>query len=377
MKTLLHTVQTLKGDRALRVTSFKKMESILYIKRKLLITSLLASTLLFFNVQVQAQIFSQDFSAATTVTYTAATALSLTKTSGNNIVGSSDSSQFTSIYCVAKTSSGIGINDATYPGKFYAGAGTTSFYWSLVKTTNFATTAPTALKLVITANYKVNSSSSAAGLDFSVGSGFTDGYTNSKPAASLVNTGFDIYNNSTAKIYDYAAATALSSTGITQSSSLALTWVINNSGSSITYTNPNSGTTTLATGKWDLWQGTTQFVTAASVTTSTVALQNLYIGNNVGKNNSITIDDITVYDLTPSPTGITPVVATTSAKIYTSNKSIVVEGNAGANVSVVNLDGVALYSGVVSSTKETLPVSLQTGVYAVRVNGVTTKVIVK
>lgn len=69
--------------------------------------------------------------------------------------------------------------------------------------------------------------------------------------------------------------------------------------------------------------------------------------------------------------------ATNVAKVYASGASIIVEGNAGANVSVVSLDGSILYSSVVSSTKETLPVSLQTGVYAVRINGVATKVIVK
>jgi len=75
------------------------------------------------------------------------------------------------------------------------------------------------------------------------------------------------------------------------------------------------------------------------------------------------------------PTGVNLTSAT--AKVYASNASITVEGNAGANVSVANLAGSTLYSGVVSSTKEILPVSFQTGVYVVRVNGVATKVIVK
>lgn len=66
-----------------------------------------------------------------------------------------------------------------------------------------------------------------------------------------------------------------------------------------------------------------------------------------------------------------------AAKVYAANKTVTVEGNAGAKVSVVSLDGITLYSGVITSTKETLPVSLQTGVYAVVVNGVATKVFVK
>lgn len=78
---------------------------------------------------------------------------------------------------------------------------------------------------------------------------------------------------------------------------------------------------------------------------------------------------------TPTATGVNLTKAT--AKVYTTNKTVTVEGNAGAKVSVVSVDGISLYSGVISSTKETLPLSLQTGVYAVIVNGVATKVFVK
>lgn len=66
-----------------------------------------------------------------------------------------------------------------------------------------------------------------------------------------------------------------------------------------------------------------------------------------------------------------------TGKTYSAAKSIIVEGNAGATVSVFGLDGAPLYSGVVSSSKEELPILLNAGIYVVRINGQATKVFVK
>jgi len=69
--------------------------------------------------------------------------------------------------------------------------------------------------------------------------------------------------------------------------------------------------------------------------------------------------------------------ATTAFKIYGSGSAVIVEGAAGANVSLVSVSGFNLYTGKTTSTKETLPVNLEKGVYIVVVDGVATKVLVK
>jgi len=224
------------------------------------------------------------------------------------LVGSTASatdSQFTSITAVAKSATAIEINDATYPGGFFANGNNTSWYWSAIRTANFASTAPTAIEMVMNMTFSDISSGSNQGFAVAVGSGFSDGLTNSQPANATVNSGFTILSNSTAKVATYGTNTGISSSGITQGSKITVTFVVNNTGSTLSYTNPNGGTTTLANGKWDFWQGTTQMVTAASAVTAGVDLQNLYIGSSTGKKHSLLIDDINIYDLSPTTTPVT------------------------------------------------------------------------
>ena len=278
-----------------------------------------------FLANAQTVLFSQDFNNATSLTYTAATARALTSASGNNVVGTNTSSQFTSLSCVNKTSCGLAINDATYPGALYCGGGNTSFYWSFVKSTNFATTAPTAIKVVMNATYNIGSSSSSMGLGFAIGSGFTDALVSTASQTNAnVHSGFFITNNSTPVFSTYSDAntsstsisTSLTGT-ISNNTPYTYTWVINNTGALLTYTDPAGGSSTLADDKWDLWVGTVKKVSAAAATTTTQSLQNIYIGNNIGKNNSFKLDDITVTDLTPPPTGPTITGGTTSTTAFT------------------------------------------------------------
>ena len=304
------------------------------------------------NNDVKAQLFSQNFNNATTITYTANTARSITSASSNNVVGNTAASQFTSLTCVAKASCGIGLNDATYSGQLYCGGGNSSFYWSINKTTNFASTAPNAIKIVMNATYNTISSGSNMGVGFAVGAGFSDGLNSTSSQSNAnVHSGFFIQNNSSPKIYTYSDAntsssntsTVLSSSSFTNNSAATYTWVINNSGGSLSYTNPAGTTSTLPDDKWDLWIGTTQFVTAAAATTGTKDLQNLYIGNNIGKQNSFTLNDITVTDLSPVVCATSPAItsATAASSTICSSATTTLTANGVAGVNPV----VTWYSG--------------------------------
>lgn len=307
----------------------------LYTKFKT-IFKLLAAVSLLGSVHVssfaQTLIFSQDFSASTPITYTANTAVAVTTASGNNTFGTATpSAQLTSLTGIAKTNCGIGLNDATYPGMLYGGGANTTYYWSAMKTTNFSATAPGAIKLVMNATFTVGSSGSNMGVAFAVGSGFTDGLTSTYPATATVNSGFFLHNNSSPKVYNYVdgnnsstnVSTVLSASAITSGTAYTYTWVINNTGAALNYTDPTGATSSLPNDTWDLWMGNTRYVTAAAAASGGIDLQNLYIGNPIGKNNNLKIEDINVYDISTtcaSPTitlGAMPSVVqgTTSASL--------------------------------------------------------------
>ncbi|MDR3706122.1 MAG: fibronectin type III domain-containing protein [Paludibacteraceae bacterium] len=131
----------------------------------------------------------------------------------------------------------------------------------------------------------------------------------------------------------------------------------------------------------ELPAGTTTVPSVIATTNESHAQVEIVYATDVNGTTTVTVtaeDGSTkkVYSISYTvATGVNQVNAVT--KVHASNASIMVEGYLGAKVSVVNLVGSTLYSGVISSTKETLPVSLKTGVYAVNVNGVATKVFVK
>ena len=319
--------------------------------RKLVIGLVVALALIGFTTQMQAQLFTQTFNTGTVLNLTTGTARALT--TGYDCVGSTAASQFTNLSCINKTSCGLAINDATNaPGALYCGGSNTTFYWSFIKTTNFAATAPTAIKVVMNATFTVNSSGTNMGVGFAVGSTFTEPLTSTVPEANAkVHSGFFLHNNSSPKVYTYSDAntsssntsTVLSASAITSGTNYTYTWVINNSGTTLSYTNPAGGTTTLADDKWDLWIGTTLYVTAAAATTTTQSLQNLYIGNNVGKSNSFLLNDITVTDLTPSGGGGTAPTITTGTIGTPTTSGVAVMGNSITNIGTANVtaDGIA------------------------------------
>ena len=263
-------------------------------------------------------LFSQNFNSATEVAYENRTDASLliNKNSSNNIVGTTAASQFTSIAAAKKDKTGIAINTTSggnsvnASGFFQTYYDNTSGYWSVTKTTDFATTAPTAIKMSMDLYFDTKSSSGSCELvNFAIGDGFSDGLmSTSAQSSSNVHSGWGIAQNSK-KICGYNAnATILYNTALSESTWYSITWVINNTGEDLTYDDPDgSGTTTLANDKFDIWLKTqaqtatnyTKVVTAAATTTSK-ALQELYFGHISGKKNEFRIDNIVVADLTPS-----------------------------------------------------------------------------
>lgn len=248
-------------------------------------------------------LFSQNFNSATTssAVYTATT---LNSESSHNLFGSTASSQFTSFGMASKNNVGYASNTSVtvnstsynYTGKFGVRAANTEGTYSLMKTTDFAATAPTAIKVEMKMKFLQGSSGSDYSLSFAVGDGFTDG---TKPAATLVHSGFSILNNSNADICGYLTNSAITGQTKLSQSDAVITWVINNTGSSLTYTGPDDNSHTLADDKFDVWQGTSLHATGTASTPSK-DLQELYIGDPKGKNHEFYLDSIVVTNLNAS-----------------------------------------------------------------------------
>lgn len=260
-------------------------------------------------------LFSENFDNMDGVPYTENTARSLTTGIGG----------FDFIGCNNKTKHGIAINHATgapaevknAEGVFVAYTNNTSSYWSVVRSTDFAASAPTALKITMKVYFDDVSSGTNCGVSFAIGDGFSpSGYVGSSaPTNGLVNSGFSIKANGTATLYKYQTTTNITSTtGIGNNKWNNFTWVINNTGEVLTYMDPTGNTSTLSTGKFDIWVGTVKLAVAGDVTTSTVAMQEIYIGSNTGKKHFLGLDEIVVTDLSPSSCS-----ATLPANVITSN----------------------------------------------------------
>lgn len=277
-----------------------------YLSRYLLVLSILGVTS---NAWAQTTIFSQDFNSATTVDYGASTAFDIDGGEGNNIVGNpASSTQFTSIYGTSKLSTEFDINSTTHSGYLRAFENNTGYYWSIARTTNFSASA---LKLTMDIYYDNISSASDVGINFAIGSGFTDGYTSTCPDASIVHSGFSIKSNSTATITVYKTySTNLSATGITQNTWLKVAWFINNTGANLTYTDPANGAQTLSNDTWDLWVsadgGSTwsMFVDGATANSGGANLEDFYIGDYRGKKQEFRLDNVIISNLTATTPSI-------------------------------------------------------------------------
>ena len=291
-------------------------------------------------------LFEQNFNSATAVDYAASTARTYTSSNYSSLCGTTATSQFTTITCNSKGNCGIGINSSTggnsedWTGKFGSYANNTSYYWSICKTSNFAATAPTAIKIEMNAAFSYVSSGSNTGVQIAVGSSFSSGLTNSCPALTNCVAGFSLPSNSSIKISKYVTSngvTNLSSSTLTNGTSYKYTWIINNTASSLSYTDPKGNTSTVASGCWDLWVGNTLYcddVTKATTGMSGTSLNNLYIGSSFGKKHEFVIDDIKVIDLTPAPACSAPAAPTiTGTDSYTEGETITLTGTSSDAVS--------------------------------------------
>ena len=310
-------------------------------------------------------LFSQSFDAtgAGSIAYDAPTnstprARNITSLEG--IVGNGDN-LFTSIACSIKkgdiainSSTGGGDNvDATGIFQVYSN-GDNAGYWSINRTSAFAGTAPKAIQVSMDIWYDNIGSGSENQIQFAVGNEFTDGLTDKSQSASKVHSGFAIYGNSNAiiKAYDDKNTTVYN-TALTQSTWLSITWVINNSGETLTYDNPTgSGTSELNNDCYDLWLKTqaglvstyTKIATNIAATTTSVDLQNFYVGNKYNKKHEFRLDNVMVTDLTPSAGPVAP-----NFTLGTSDNPI--ELNFGTDYSLADVVGVdATFDNVVSAS---------------------------
>ncbi len=329
-----------------------------YISFLSVFTAFLISTQ---NINAQTVVYSQDFDAATVVTYTANTVVDIDVTDGNNIVGNTAASQVTSIYCLNKSSAGIGINDATYPGIFRAYVNN-NMPWSIVKTTDFSATAPTILQIEFDLWWDILSSSSGAGIEFAIGNGFSESITTTNPADGDVHSGFTIDNSSTSRVCEYGrygSSYDYNSTGVTQETSQTYTWIINNSGSDFDYDDPAGGTQTLANDTWDLWIGTTLWVDGVAATTGAIDMQNLYIGSWANKKHEARIDNFVVTDLTASAGSASPTLAAAGSQTVDDDFDITFTDDATwrAAVTGITVDGTPYTSADYTLTAASLVLS--------------------
>ncbi len=255
-------------------------------------------------------LFNQDFNSATAVSQNLGdAAVDIDKDSENNIFGNTAASQFTSLKAakISNAKGGLAINakvssnsvEYDYSKKFGFRSDDTKASFHLVKKTNFATTAPTALKIEMTMYYQQLSSGSNVTASFAIGDSFND---KEKPANANIHSGFTIKGNGTATFCQFGTTTNLTgyATKMTQGSEVEVTWVINNTGSTLKYTDPNGEESSLDNDKFDVWVGTTKNVAGAPATSASKSLQNLYIGDcDAKKKFEFYLNDIKVTDLTP------------------------------------------------------------------------------
>lgn len=293
-------------------------------------------------------LFSQDFNSSTAVAYDAPSSGSKERLYNSespltNLVGTDDN-LFTSIASHVKKGD-IAINSTTGGNKVDATGifqvysnGDNENYWSLNRTSRFATIAPKALKVSMDIWFKNISSGSDTGVSFAVGDGFTDGLVStSRQDASNVHSGFGIMDNSSATLTKYGDKSTVIASAITQSAWLSFVWIINNTGETLEYDNPTgSGTTELNNDCFDIWLKTqagavsTYTIVSHNIAATTAAkdLQNIYIGYNSSNKKKIEfrLDNVIVTDLTPSAAPAIPKTSTTTT----------ISGGSGLNKDIKN-----------------------------------------
>lgn len=233
----------------------------------------------------KAQLFSQSFNSSTSIgTYVNA----ISPTSG----------QFT-FAAAAGINGSIGISNQKM--KLVRKSCTGPHNSCFARTTNFAATAPSLLKVTFRLNAVcaiTNLAAPPAVLAlFNIGAGFTNDYGSN---STTTHTRFAVYTDSAStgrfRIMDNhvaASATVQSPYFVDEQ---AFTLITNNSGVSRTYTGPDGNTYTVANDKWDMWAGNSRFFTGVTAAGSSHDLQNfkmLFYSNS----GTIVLDDLVFTSL--------------------------------------------------------------------------------
>ena len=306
-----------------------------------------------------AVLFTQGFGGvgAGSVAYAANTARSYTTAAGKGlatIVGTGDN-MFTSIQCESKSNCGIGINSTggnseDWTGKFGAYFNNTGAKWSIIRTENFASTAPTAIKVTFDALLAVvDNGNSKQAVQFLVGNGFSDG-SYSIPDVTKIYTGFGLLTGSSSSkkhaVCKVGSSTLISSTEVIDYNTIkTFTWVINNTGSSLDYEDPKGNTQTLENNTWDLWVGETLIVdgtaraSAGSNSFSGTSIQNLFIGSTAGVKHEFHIDNIVVTDLSPSLKCLDPTITKGDFNFEHKGYMVTIENTQDGGTLKVSTDG--------------------------------------
>lgn len=123
-----------------------------------------------------------------------------------------------------------------------------------------------------------------------LGNGFVSNTTRHDPVTARLR--INLSNNSSTS-YSLTHPDGTATTSATYTSSQAITWAINTSQGTITYSAPNSTQATLASGKADVWVGTTRFATGLSVQNPSLLMSDLKVLMDKGTA-TITISNLTI-----------------------------------------------------------------------------------
>jgi hypothetical protein len=164
------------------------------------------------------------------------------------------------------------------------------------RTTDFAPV-PTALSLTMNFNLVSSSASNPQALLFSFGNNFTT--SNSDPTTSAINTRFAIGTTTSNQWFVRDIGGGVNSGNFSGSQAISL--YTNSSGSSLAYTNPSGLETNLASGKWDLWVGTSVVFSDRNTNNSTISLSDFKISNPGTGSYVAQMTDFAIYEIVPEP----------------------------------------------------------------------------
>jgi len=246
--------------------------------KKILITLLGLAAASLAGVNAQALLFTQNFTSSVTVADYA---------SGTPSIG-----QWNAISSANATLKAWTINSNSL--QITSTGGSTA---AATRTTDFSPV-PTALNMSMNFNLVSSSTAITQGLLFSFGNSFTT--SNGDPTTSLINTRFAIGTTTSNQWFIRDIGGGVSSGNFTGSQAINL--FTNSSGNTISYTAPNSSSTELATGKWDIWVGTTAVFTDRNTNNSTASLSDFKISNPGSGNYVAQMTDFAITQAIPEPT---------------------------------------------------------------------------